>query len=924
MPRRAGPVGHAGLARARPPEGLLEAAGQVAYSRVYQLGGEDLKVQLDKMQQSEKANKERSVHTSPRLHGEPPARIRPSLDNVRGYEEEWETALPLGPALEQLQDCHSRHWMQSEGPETVTVDATGAPLPPSASWGASCKRVATMAASVPTSAPARTALPNPGSAPRSARAASRPGSASSRRSGRSGTGGRPSQAGDDDDDASKFGAAGASCRLWLNDETASAAAAAAVAAGSGDDDERDVAAHLYSVRLSKAVMGMISIELTAAGAALHPHAADRLEASIGAEVQSQLDRLLQAWRAANPAAAALPSASAADTETAGGEGIGIGGGGGEDDDDDDDAEVLVSLSVRSSGGGGGGGGGSGGGGGGDASRLAERRNARAPAELQVPAASPGDVAACGGQRQRPPNTSAALRRSSGLCYAAAVAAMQPAQPTPPPAAPAELKPTPPSSRPRTAARRADAASEADGVPGSEVMLLDAPAAPLADGRSERLAGLTDALAQEAAAVLHGGLNGAVMLLGGHTLRVPISELIFGEAARDGGEPTTAEEMLYAAARQSEEAADRARQQASAAAALGALTVAAQAADAEAHALTAEAEVAEAIRLGAERAAAAAGATSPEEALRTAAAGLADARAAVPPPPPTQAVARGSCSGGSGGGSGGGGGGGGGGSRGGGGGSIGVYLAPHPSLREQVLEPLLATAKAARGVHALTLWLPPASMALLSATDAADAAVSAAATAAEAAAAADSAAFAELGNARVYAKDRARAAGRALAAAADAAAELVTSGSAGAHGKFQFLEAAATWRRDGGATKVEAPLDRVPPEVYAEARRAGPRDTLVTVRHVVKADPAEQQQQRARRRVGEPAQPLPGKVLLFLVHTRLPRVAAVTAVQCDPSLLEEQGYADSSRELLKLQLVSSATLAALAGARAGVRLGALLN
>ena len=52
-------------------------------------------------------------------------------------------------------------------------------------------------------------------------------------------------------------------------------------------------------------------------------------------------------------------------------------------------------------------------------------------------------------------------------------------------------------------------------------------------------------------------------------------------------------------------------------------------------------------------------------------------------------------------------------------------------------------------------------------------------------------------------------------------------------------------------------------------------------------------------------------------SRLPRVAAITAVQCDAALLEPEHH----HELLKLQLVGTMGLAALAGARARTQLGA---
>ena len=67
-------------------------------------------------------------------------------------------------------------------------------------------------------------------------------------------------------------------------------------------------------------------------------------------------------------------------------------------------------------------------------------------------------------------------------------------------------------------------------------------------------------------------------------------------------------------------------------------------------------------------------------------------------------------------------------------------------------------------------------------------------------------------------------------------------------------------------------------------------------------------------MGEAEQP--AKLLLFLVHSRLPRVAAVTAVQCDAALLAPE----RQHELLKLQLIAASAPAALAGARAGALLG----
>ena len=53
-----------------------------------------------------------------------------------------------------------------------------------------------------------------------------------------------------------------------------------------------------------------------------------------------------------------------------------------------------------------------------------------------------------------------------------------------------------------------------------------------------------------------------------------------------------------------------------------------------------------------------------------------------------------------------------------------------------------------------------------------------------------------------------------------------------------------------------------------------------------------------------------------MHSRLPHVAAITAVQCDAALLSPEHH----QEILKLQLVGTTALAALAGARAGTLLG----
>ena len=90
---------------------------------------------------------------------------------------------------------------------------------------------------------------------------------------------------------------------------------------------------------------------------------------------------------------------------------------------------------------------------------------------------------------------------------------------------------------------------------------------------------------------------------------------------------------------------------------------------------------------------------------------------------------------------------------------------------------------------------------------------------------------------------------------------------------------------------------------------------MTVRHLVPVEAVE----AAEAVDGAPPRPpeqQPAKLLLFLVHSRLPRVAAITAVQCDAALLSPEHH----QELLKLQLVGTTALAALAGARAGTILG----
>ena len=54
-------------------------------------------------------------------------------------------------------------------------------------------------------------------------------------------------------------------RLWLRHEAAAAAADAAEAAGSAEAAERAVAAHLYSLRISRSVMALVESELEVRG-----------------------------------------------------------------------------------------------------------------------------------------------------------------------------------------------------------------------------------------------------------------------------------------------------------------------------------------------------------------------------------------------------------------------------------------------------------------------------------------------------------------------------------------------------------------------------------------------------------------------------------------------------------------------------------
>ena len=83
---------------------------------------------------------------------------------------------------------------------------------------------------------------------------------------------------------------------------------------------------------------------------------------------------------------------------------------------------------------------------------------------------------------------------------------------------------------------------------------------------------------------------------------------------------------------------------------------------------------------------------------------------------------------------------------------------------------------------------------------------------------------------------------------------------------------------------------LPPEVFAEARRVAQRDALVTVRHVVPLEsPLQEAVEAGDGAPPRPPEQQPTKLLLFLVHSRLPRVAAITAVQCDAALLSPEHH-----------------------------------
>ena len=126
----------AAMARgAKPPEGLMEAASAMAtYTRVYQLGGvEDLNEQLEKLERQGRMDRMRSLHTVPPMHGETPLDARPRLtvDELYGFEAEWEQSEPGGVALDQLRDLHERQWMHSTGLPEDLDRPTGTPWRPS-------------------------------------------------------------------------------------------------------------------------------------------------------------------------------------------------------------------------------------------------------------------------------------------------------------------------------------------------------------------------------------------------------------------------------------------------------------------------------------------------------------------------------------------------------------------------------------------------------------------------------------------------------------------------------------------------------------------------------------------------------------------------------------------------------------------------
>ena len=116
----------AAIVRARPPEGLLAAAGAIStYSRVYQLSGEDLTSQLEKQQKKGRLDRARS----PPLPGEKPTNERPrlSLDDLYRFEAEWDA--PDSGATEVLRDLQLRQWHHGRAPPP----SAGVP-PPAAFW----------------------------------------------------------------------------------------------------------------------------------------------------------------------------------------------------------------------------------------------------------------------------------------------------------------------------------------------------------------------------------------------------------------------------------------------------------------------------------------------------------------------------------------------------------------------------------------------------------------------------------------------------------------------------------------------------------------------------------------------------------------------------------------------------------------------
>jgi len=256
----------AALVRARPPEGLLEAAGAIStYSRVYQLSGEDLTSQLEKQEKKGRLDRART----PPLPGEKPPheRSRLSLDDLYRFEAEWDEPDP--GATEVLRDLQLRQWHHGRAPPP----SAGVP-PPASLWrptevpleAPSSRRRAESRS--PSRGPSRSPTPLP--EPRS-HTGSRSASPQVGRLLRQGLG----------EDAQHSDSRGSLCslapslgprrpavnrgRLWLRHEAAAAAADAAEAAGSAEAAERAVAAHLYSLRISRSVMALVESELEVRG-----------------------------------------------------------------------------------------------------------------------------------------------------------------------------------------------------------------------------------------------------------------------------------------------------------------------------------------------------------------------------------------------------------------------------------------------------------------------------------------------------------------------------------------------------------------------------------------------------------------------------------------------------------------------------------